>query len=266
MGELNKDNKGFGVVELIMAIVIVILLGVVGWYVYKNHKTTAYTAISSKTTTTTKNPITTNDSSPTKTTTIVNPYAGWKTYNSILNSGLSFEYPANWVFTPATQAPTPNNLGGVENDSVVYSVEPATKPGNGEMIPTNEYMCVSFDEYSDNGWDTPSNWNLGTPIASQQVNINGQNLTLATYKSNVIVDGFSQQLQSSMGDEMVLFNPADTQYGDHFISTKNGHIVAITAQFNCQQGGFPADANLNADFNSQPETATAKLMMESIKF
>lgn len=39
MGKLNKDNNGFGGVELLLVIVIIVLLGVVGWYVYNHNKT-----------------------------------------------------------------------------------------------------------------------------------------------------------------------------------------------------------------------------------
>jgi hypothetical protein len=69
-----------------------------------------------------------------------------------------------------------------------------------------------------------------------------------------------------MQDLILLLGPTNTPTGGRYISTKNGHVVSITAQFNCQQGGFPANANLNADFNSQPETATAKLIIESVNW
>jgi hypothetical protein len=45
MGKLDKDNKGFGGIELLMLIVIVILLGVVGWYVYKDHNKATTTKV-----------------------------------------------------------------------------------------------------------------------------------------------------------------------------------------------------------------------------
>lgn len=260
--KIKQDNQsGFTVVEVLLIVLVVAVIGFGGYYVWhtQHDKKTpvATTNTSSKSTTSTK---------PTTTaTTTSNPYAGWKTYHSILNSGLTFMYPPSWDFMPATQAPTPNNLGGVENDSVLYSVTPTTAQGQYAAVPTNQFMCVTFDEYSGNGWDT-SNWDLGTPISSQQVNINGETLTLATYKSNAIVDGSSQQSPSSMADEMVLYNPSDTSSGNHFVNTNNGYVVSVSAEFNCQQGGFPATTNLNADFATQPETATAKLIMESLKF
>ena len=251
MRKSRNNEFGFSVIEVVLVFVIVVLVGVVGWTVYKhNHKTTkANTA----TTSTIKQAAPTTVSPSTQST---NPYTGWKTYNSILNSGLSFMYPPTWDFTPYTQAPTPNNFGGVENDSFVYSVAPTTSQGQYAAVSTNVFMCVDFDEYSSNGMNWQRNWNPGTVISSQQIVINGQNLTLATFKG-----------ATPMQDVIYLFNPHDTQqYSGYFISTKNGYIVSVSAQFNCQQGGFPAGTNLNTDFNSQPETATAKLIMESLKF
>ncbi len=252
MIKLKKSEAGFSAVEIVLVIAVVALIGLVGWLVYKNHHKTATVAVvTAKSTPGNTKPITTTKTTTTQST---DPYAGWKTYSSILNSGLSFKYPASWVFTPATQAPTPNNLGGVENDSVLYSVAPTTSPGQDAAVPTNQFMCVTFDEYSGNGWQQ-SNWSLGSILTSQQVNANNTNLSLVTYKG-----------ATPMQDEMVLYNPADTANGNHFINTNNGYVVSVSAQFNCQQGGFPAGANLNADFTQQPETATAKLIMQSIKW
>ncbi len=76
MSKLKRDNKGFGGVELVMAIVIVILLCVVGWYVYRDHNKT------SPTYTTTKN--------------ITVPTATWNTFN---DATISFKYPNSVIVT-----------------------------------------------------------------------------------------------------------------------------------------------------------------------
>ena len=238
MGNLQKKESGFSIVEIVLVLVVVVLIGVVGYVVYRNYHNSATN---------------TNTSKTAKATT--NPYAGWKTYHSIFNSDLSFKYPANWVFTPAPQIGEPNNLGGTENDSVIYNVQPTAKQGEYAAVPTNQYMCVTFDEYSEKGWNWPGNWNQGTIISSQQLKINGQKLTLATLKG-----------ATPMQDVIELIGPTNTKYGDQFITTTNGHVVSVSAQFNCEQGGFPANANLNADFNSQPETVTAKLIIESVNW
>lgn len=89
MGKLQKDEKGFSAVELVLVLVIVALIGVIGWFVYKNHnKTTNNSSVSS----------TSNSSASTqpKTTSAPDPYTGWQTYSSS-SLGVSFKYPANWT-------------------------------------------------------------------------------------------------------------------------------------------------------------------------
>jgi hypothetical protein len=116
-------------------------------------------------------------------------------------------------------------------------------------------MCVSFDEYKEKGYQPGNNFN-GWPIVSQEARVNNTNLTLVTYHG-----------ATPMQDVMVLYNPKDTtSNGGQIINTQNGYSVIVSAEFNCGQAGFPPNANLNADFNTQPETATAKLIMKSIQF
>lgn len=86
MNKLKKNELGFGAVEGILILVIVLLIGVVGWFVYKNQNK----AISSTSATTSK-----TASSPVKTPTIVDPYAGWTTYISKAEK-VSYKYPSDW--------------------------------------------------------------------------------------------------------------------------------------------------------------------------
>lgn len=86
MGKLQKNQQGFGLVEALLVLVIVILIGVVGWMVYKNHnKTTSNNTTASNSST--------NTSSQTKTTQAPDPYAGWQSYS---DSNVSFKYPTGW--------------------------------------------------------------------------------------------------------------------------------------------------------------------------
>lgn len=53
MNKINKNESGFSAVELILVTAIVVLIGVVGWIVYKNyHKTTAATSTTKSATST----------------------------------------------------------------------------------------------------------------------------------------------------------------------------------------------------------------------
>ncbi len=50
MNKINKNQKGFGTVESILVVIIVVLIGAVGFLVYKNHHKTAPVASATKTT------------------------------------------------------------------------------------------------------------------------------------------------------------------------------------------------------------------------
>ncbi|GEM_PF-3112623 len=82
---MKKNQKGFGAVEAMLVLVIVVLVGVAGYMVYKNHHKTTTTASSANSTRTTPS------STSTKTTT--DPYAGWQSYS---DSHVSFKYPSGW--------------------------------------------------------------------------------------------------------------------------------------------------------------------------
>ena len=240
MYRISKNEKGFSVVEAMLILVIVALIVVVGYMFYKNYHQTIATNVA------------TTSNSKSTTTTTPNPYAGWKTYHSILNSGLSFMYPPTWHFSPATQSPRPNNSGGVENDSVLYSAQPQVSVDK----VTNQYMCVSIDEYSSTGWDSPSNWSLGKQLTSERFSIGSESVTLSTFAGD-----------TPMQSELILHTPNNSA-GNHFITTNNGFVVSVDAGFNrCQQPtGGEGITNQQADFNSQPETAIAKLIIKSLRF
>lgn len=86
MGKIQKNQQGFGAVEAVLVLVIVILIGVVGWMVYKNHNKTT----NNKTTASNSSA---NTSPQTKTTQAPDPYAGWQSYS---DSSVSFKYPTGW--------------------------------------------------------------------------------------------------------------------------------------------------------------------------
>lgn len=232
MGKLRSKEAGFSAVEVVLVLVMVALIGAAGYIAYKSH-------------------------SKTTTPALTDPYAGWKTYTSPLSSGLSFKYPADWSFTPPAQVFT-NNAGGQYNDVTLYSVKPTTKPGDGAAVPTNQFMCVTFDEYG--GTWQGNHSPFSALLSSDTFQSGGATIMLNTYKG-----GTPYNDKHSMQDIMWLITNPSNSNGNHYISTKNNYWVAVSAQFNCQQGGFPAGANLDADFNSQPETATAKLIMKSIQ-
>ena len=154
MGKLNKDNNGFGGVELFLVIVIVVLLGVVGWFVYKNHHKTV---TSTQATTSTKNSITTT-----------NLYSGWNSY-TLKYEKLSFKYPTSWIPTD-TSANGVDNVTFTSSDTFTFSIEDADVPG-GDPIQLVSTKPISVDFVGAKDYIVFSNPSTPAPNVSTQPNI-----------------------------------------------------------------------------------------------
>jgi hypothetical protein len=119
MGKLHKNEDGFGTIEIILVIFVVVLMGIAGWLVYKNHNKT-------------------NDAKTTTSTTVntkpVDAYAGWKTYCDTTTGGC-FRYPADWDDVSPLDAQAVKASGQSRNETITleYS-EPVTgKDGLGDF-------------------------------------------------------------------------------------------------------------------------------------
>lgn len=107
MGKIRRNEAGFSPIEVILVLVVVALIGVVGFMVYKNHNKKATT--NSVAATTTTKPSTTRQA---KTTTQTpDPYAGWASCADSVE-GSSFKYPSTWTLTGATAGTCTVGNGG----------------------------------------------------------------------------------------------------------------------------------------------------------
>ena len=151
MCKLRNNEKGFGAVEGLLIVVIVVLIGVVGWFVYKNHNKTTNNTTTSNTATT----------APTKTASTpqsVDPYAGWKTYTSP-DEKFTLKYPTDWTVSNESASGIlkesidlwgPNNFRLnytlVKYDST-FTVSEAQKEaqavGNPDPVKDNAYNVIS---------------------------------------------------------------------------------------------------------------------------
>ena len=84
MGRLNKTQDGFSVVEGLLVVIILCLVGFVGWYVIHANKTSSST-----------NAPANNTSTTAKATPQADPYKGWAVASSSKLS-VSFKYPSDW--------------------------------------------------------------------------------------------------------------------------------------------------------------------------
>jgi Tfp pilus assembly protein PilE len=128
VGKLKNNQKGFTAVEGLLIVLILVVIGAVGYMVYHNNHKTSNTA--SKTTTSAS-------SSSNKSTTTPNPYAGWKSDTTSL-SGLSFQYPSTWTVNPSL-------LGTTCTGAVIVSITPPNSEITQAMTAASYYLEI--DKY-----------------------------------------------------------------------------------------------------------------------
>ena len=118
---MKKNEKGFSAVEIILVLVVVGLIGVVGFMVYKNHNKKP--ATNTVATTTTTKPATTETKPAT------DPYAGWKSYCG--DSGACFKYPSDW--NPVTTGPAGSEPGNFRNPQQTLKLVSGKNDSNGTL-------------------------------------------------------------------------------------------------------------------------------------
>jgi hypothetical protein len=128
-----KNEKGFSVAELILIIVVLVLVGFSGWWVYMNqHK--AVVATNTVTTYTTMN----------TTTSKANTYTGWASYTSSIG-GLSFKYPINgWTLIGDPTGIMSTSVTGSELKGTEYSLNLQEDTGHGLSTDGNLFI-ISVD-------------------------------------------------------------------------------------------------------------------------
>ncbi|MHB1865236.1 MAG: hypothetical protein ACYCPS_03700 [Candidatus Saccharimonadales bacterium] len=122
MGNLKNNEQGFSAVEIVLVVVIVALIGVVGWLVYKNHHKTITPNVATISNNKPATP-TTTPKTPTNTVT-------YKTYSDSAAQA-SFQYPSTWTLTsirglcdePNGCAPSTDHISAQQVTSPDSSVE-----------------------------------------------------------------------------------------------------------------------------------------------
>ena len=108
MQRLKNNEKGFGTIEIILVLIIVLLIGAVGYLVYKNqHKATVTKVVTITKTSPATNKTSAND-----------PTASWNPYASTVGK-FSLKYPSTWVTATKPELCTPGLLLlGANSDNV----------------------------------------------------------------------------------------------------------------------------------------------------
>ncbi len=143
MNKLNKNEKGFSALETILVFTVVMLLGVMGWQVYKHeHKAiiTQHVQVTKKT--------------------------GWLIYKSS-NSTAEFQYPANWKLAINSIQSTdkytlenltisgPNNfksdysLSKTNHNPIIQNEDCVAPPKITILENLNNNLAISYSSYVD---------------------------------------------------------------------------------------------------------------------
>lgn len=88
MNKLTKNEKGFSVVEISLSLLVILLVVMVGFLIYKNNQKTKAKPIGSIQRTIPQ----------TRQSTLVNPYSGWLTCDTHnVGGNITFKYPPDWT-------------------------------------------------------------------------------------------------------------------------------------------------------------------------
>jgi hypothetical protein len=225
--KMTKNSKGFGAVEAILMLAVIVLIGVIGryfWHSSTNSNTTSITptSISSQ-------PTSSTPKVSTKQPTVINTYMdagnGWKIYTHKSSSSFSVQYPARYTADTGTLESTADTsqghlLGTLDIDSwMIKDGQPASTStcnftGN-ESIPACAVKVeVSiFSKVTKNLSDWIKSFQSTGPTASTDITIDGQKAKKNFYKDDKVAGGHFTGYYYREGDKGVEFivMPEDTK-------------------------------------------------------
>jgi Tfp pilus assembly protein PilE len=207
MNKTSNNEKGFTLVEGLLIVLILVVIGAVGYMVYHNNHKVKTVSVS-----TTEG----NKTVITKTVSTPSPYADWKSYTSS-DEGLSFKYPSTWTaqndpcVNPDTQAAgqcyqflTPQTASSPYIFEVTYywNQQAASALNGGETIKTitplnvpNTKTPLSLVSYSIN---QDSSTNIFGLALTDQVYSSGQTVSYILNVTSQKQSGMTYTLTATM--------------------------------------------------------------------
>ena len=240
MSRGQRNQQGFSIVELLLVLILLSVVGGIGYVVYTgHHKTvTANTAPA--------------PAAHTTTTARVDPYAGWQQYCST-PGGLCFKYPTNWKLASA-ETPDPTITGATltsPSGNVTVQYVPVISGIGGDCNPnTCFFNALSITK--------PSGNNTGNLKLVKGIFTNKSSTAiLANYF--VSSDDIIANAKLAVGQNVdvgyfvdALTNPKGTGSGTEFLQVKP-----------TQDNGFNTTAEATA-WLSQPEVITGGQILASV--
>lgn len=234
MNKLHKNNKGFSTIEIAVAIVIVVLIGVAGWLVYKNHhKATAPSTISTKVKTTkdeSKNTATAN-AGQTVTTLPSSVYGGWKTYCDTATNEC-FDYPVGW--TQATYSYTTFSLKSPDGSVELDYTNPYNNSEGGQgsyYVADIEPLAITNSSYKVVGGYFTSNNEPGYYLLDSTM-VKNTSMTVGQTASNVALGpGYTNKNNNNRGQLTAYYSPPTAPYptaqANAWFSTSNAKTTLL---------------------------------------
>lgn len=244
------NNKGFGLLGILIVIVVLAAIGGTGVYIYhKQHKTRTTTAVtSSKAPSTTKS----GGTSVPLATPAQNPYAGWKTCNDTAD-GVSFKYPQSWVLYGSTNTdPCANYTLANGNDGQGLSLQ--SPPHNNLAFLfwyTPALQMANLTKSNSASGPTAGDWQVVQSVTPITLN-SGKSLSLVSYEDVGSSTKSSDSLISDMGLSNQKYVVGQTFHAfDGITSPKNtGYSVNIVVSLAIPKSQYVQSHSL-ADYQSQ---------------
>lgn len=250
-----SSRSGFGVVELLLAISVLVALALVGWLGYSKLMVKPASSTAASATTTSSTPATSAD-----------PYAGWKVYSNH-DGGVMFKYPSTWSSEINQEIKYQDgSFGGISGTlsspsghkvTWVYNLiggkdGPECTPPAGDVPFVKGDTCDSKQILS----------------VEQIPSVKPTNSTLRNlFKDRLYITESKYQLGTSMGgnDSIAYYICLDPYYNDETdLFPKVGTQMGFELPCNYWSTGFNVEFSTNsqADLNSS-DAQTAKLIMRS---
>ena len=251
MGKLQKNELGFSVVEIVLVVVVIALIGTVGWLIYKNHHKTTTAAV-----TTTSSTKPTTSTKTTTTTATTNPYSGWKT-GTLQYEQISYMYPSNWTLSGSSMSPSQQN---VQNDDglIFYPGEDdyTLKSPSGNQVQLIAGLGSGFIPYQIFS---------GSGLTLQLLG-GGYYINFGTYNSGELPSG-SLPSEACVGSTSSSSGNANSYILSKYITYKDPTDSPPTS--GSGSDGFcyiPKNSESVTAFESDSDFTTAKLIFESMKY
>jgi len=140
MRKLDKNEAGFSAVEAILILVVLAVIGVAGWLVYKDHHKTTITQTTTKTTSTSSNvskPLTPD------------PYSGWQSYS---DTYVSFKHPSGWQAGIGQDKYATHDINvtsaGFTSSAISTAINPGAPVTISLQISTSSDIAPSCSDYT----------------------------------------------------------------------------------------------------------------------